>query len=66
MDDPNALKEELKHFMSRFPQGVALVTTHSGKRMIGVTISSFTSLSLDPPLVYHERTFTTIREATAG
>lgn len=51
MDELNALREELKHFMRRFPQGVTLVTTHDAGKNIGITISSFTSISLDPPLV---------------
>lgn len=51
MDDITTLREELKHFMRRFPQGVTLVTTHTKGKYVGITVSSFTSISLDPPLV---------------
>lgn len=37
--------------MSTFPSGVTVVTTAEGKRRWGVTVASFASLSLDPPLV---------------
>ena len=45
--DPQAFKQA----MSQFASGVTVVTTvHEGKRY-GITASSFSSLSLDPPLV---------------
>jgi 4-hydroxyphenylacetate 3-hydroxylase, reductase component len=38
--------------MGCFPTGVAVVTaTHTGAHAIGITVNSFTSVSLDPPLV---------------
>ncbi len=43
--------EKLKQFMRRFPQGVTVVTTSYKDRLWGITVSSFTSISLDPPLV---------------
>lgn len=42
---------EFKRAMSQFASGVTVVTTRHGKTPIGVTASSFTSLSLEPPLV---------------
>jgi len=45
------VKEELKHAMRAYPQGVTIVTTASGGSPKGMTVSSFTSVSLDPPLV---------------
>lgn len=46
--DARALRDALGHF----PTGVALVTTRATDgRPIGLTINSFASLSLDPPLV---------------
>lgn len=43
---------QLRHALGRFATGVAIVTTRdvSGRRL-GLTINSFSSLSLDPPLV---------------
>lgn len=37
--------------MSHFPCGVTIVTTTDDGRPVGLTVSSFCSLSLDPPLV---------------
>jgi flavin reductase (DIM6/NTAB) family NADH-FMN oxidoreductase RutF len=37
--------------LSQFPTGVCIVTAASANGPIGMTISSFNSLSLDPPLV---------------
>ena len=45
------IQSELKEAMRRFPQGVTVVTTHSNDGPKGMTVSSFTSVSLDPPLV---------------
>jgi len=46
--DPQALRQTL----SCFPTGVAIATTRSrDDEPIGVTISSFNSVSMDPPLV---------------
>jgi flavin reductase (DIM6/NTAB) family NADH-FMN oxidoreductase RutF len=42
---------ELRAAMSRFATGVAVVTTFDGEKREGLTINSFSSLSLDPPLV---------------
>ncbi|HZW56678.1 MAG TPA: flavin reductase family protein [Nitrososphaerales archaeon] len=47
----NSLVENLKRFMRQFPQGVTLITTIEGGRPRGMTVSSFTSLSLAPPLI---------------
>src|SRR5271157_3995966 len=37
--------------MRSFPQGVTVVTTTFGSVPKGITVSSFTSVSLDPPLI---------------
>ena len=42
---------DFKRAMSQFASGVTVVTTRYGDKPIGMTASSFTSLSLDPPLV---------------
>ena len=51
-DDPQIDLQEFRRALSCFATGVAVVTTldSSGER-IGMTISSFNSVSLDPPLV---------------
>jgi flavin reductase (DIM6/NTAB) family NADH-FMN oxidoreductase RutF len=41
----------LRAAMSRFATGVTVVTTIDGRRREGLTINSFSSLSLEPPLV---------------
>ena len=44
--------EGLKRLMRSFPQGVTLVTTKErGGEPFGVTVSAFSTVSLDPPLV---------------
>jgi flavin reductase (DIM6/NTAB) family NADH-FMN oxidoreductase RutF len=43
--------EELRGVMRQWATGVTLVTAQDGGTPHGMTVSSFTSLSLDPPLV---------------
>jgi flavin reductase (DIM6/NTAB) family NADH-FMN oxidoreductase RutF len=45
------LQSSLKQVMRVYPQGVTVVTTQSPAGPRGITVSSFTSVSLDPPLV---------------
>ncbi|MBK6645177.1 MAG: flavin reductase family protein [Anaerolineales bacterium] len=45
--DPN----DFKRAMGQFASGVTVVTSKHGETPIGIAASSFTSLSLDPPLV---------------
>jgi len=45
--DPNEFRRVLGHF----PTGVTVVTGMNGADPVGLTIGSFTSVSLDPPLV---------------
>jgi flavin reductase (DIM6/NTAB) family NADH-FMN oxidoreductase RutF len=55
-----------------FPTGVTVVTANSGKKTVGMTVNSFTSVSLEPPLVLwcmdrkssRYRTFTTVKNFT--
>lgn len=54
--------------LGRFPTGVAVVTASDASRGIGITVNSFTSVSLDPPLVMwcldrHSRRFTAFANA---
>ena len=43
--------EELRRAMRTWTTGVTIVTARAGEERHGMTVSSFTSLSLDPPLV---------------
>lgn len=43
--------ESLKQTMRRWASGVTVVTSNAGNERAGVTVSSFTSISVDPPLV---------------
>jgi 3-hydroxy-9,10-secoandrosta-1,3,5(10)-triene-9,17-dione monooxygenase reductase component len=52
-DDPEAVARA-RHFrdvLSRFASGVTVVTGTSGGEPVGLTCQSFSSVSLDPPLV---------------
>lgn len=40
-----------KSVLRRWVSGVAIVTTRAGERVAGMTVSSFSAVSLDPPLV---------------
>ena len=42
---------ELRGALSRFGTGVTIVTTQTAEGPIGITANSFSSVSLDPPLV---------------
>jgi flavin reductase (DIM6/NTAB) family NADH-FMN oxidoreductase RutF len=43
--------DDLRAAMRRFPCGIAVVTTEVEDQEFGVTVASFVSFSLDPPLV---------------
>jgi flavin reductase (DIM6/NTAB) family NADH-FMN oxidoreductase RutF len=45
------LQNGLKQAMRAYPQGVTVATTSSREGPRGITVSSFTSVSLEPPLV---------------
>jgi flavin reductase (DIM6/NTAB) family NADH-FMN oxidoreductase RutF len=45
------IRESLKEVMRVFPQGVTVVTTKYKNKYYGLTVSAFTSISLDPPLI---------------
>ena len=44
-------QENLRNAMRQWVSGVAVVTSVCGSAQAGTTISSFTSISLDPPLI---------------
>lgn len=41
----------MRNTMGAFPSGVTIITTTAGSRPVGLTISSFASVSMDPPLL---------------
>jgi len=43
--------ESLKQTMRRWASGVTVVTSSDGQERVGLTVSSFTSISVDPPLI---------------
>lgn len=45
------LADDFKDALAAWPSGVSVVTTREGELLYGLTVSSFTSVSLDPPLV---------------
>lgn len=50
-DEAAVNQVSMRHTMGAFPSGVTVLTTTLGTRPIGMTISSFTSVSIDPPLL---------------
>lgn len=50
-DLSSADAELLRSAMRRFASGVTVVTAGSGEQQVGITVSAFTSISLDPPVV---------------
>ncbi len=59
----------LRRCLGKFATGVAVVTTHVDAQDHGITVNSFTSISLEPPLVLwclarSSRSFDTFVEAT--
>ena len=44
-------KDFFRQVMGQFTTGVTVVTTRSHEGLAGLTVNSFTSVSLDPPLV---------------
>ena len=48
---PTFDKRAFRHCLGHFATGVTVVTCQSGQVKHGVTVNSFTSVSLDPPLV---------------
>lgn len=52
-DDPEAVAaaRRFRDVLGRFASGVTVVTTMSGGQPVGMTCQSFSSVSLDPPLV---------------
>ncbi len=49
--DPAADSRAFRRSLGMFATGVTVVTARAGDALVGVTANSFTSVSLDPPLV---------------
>jgi len=49
--DPAFDAQEFRNVLGHFPTGVTIVSGMDGEQPVGFTIGSFTSVSLDPPLV---------------
>src|SRR4051794_21661369 len=49
--DPGADSRAFRRCLGQFGSGVTVITALSPVRPIGVTVNSFASVSLDPPLV---------------
>jgi Conserved protein/domain typically associated with flavoprotein oxygenases, DIM6/NTAB family, COG1853 len=43
--------QTFRNALRRFASGVTVVATREGERLLGMTVSAFCSVSLDPPLV---------------
>lgn len=46
-----SLEDRFRNVMRRYPTGVTVVTSYLGGKPHGLTVNSFTSISLRPPLV---------------
>jgi len=44
-------KKEFRDACALYPTGVAIITARTDDVMVGMTVNSFTSVSLDPPLI---------------
>jgi flavin reductase (DIM6/NTAB) family NADH-FMN oxidoreductase RutF len=51
VEEAGAPREDMRQAMRRWSTGVAVVTLRAGEELRGVTVNSFTSVSLEPPLV---------------
>ncbi|MPZ89460.1 MAG: flavin reductase [Nitriliruptorales bacterium] len=43
--------DDFRRVLGRFPTGVTIVTAQAADRPVGMAVNSFTSVSLDPPLI---------------
>jgi flavin reductase (DIM6/NTAB) family NADH-FMN oxidoreductase RutF len=51
MEEAAFSERDLRDALGRFPTGVTVVTTMTPRGPLGMTVNSFSSVSLDPPLV---------------
>lgn len=50
-DLPSVAPQQFRDALARWASGVTIITARSGDEPVGMTAASFSSLSLDPPLV---------------
>ena len=48
---PEAMQAAYRQALGRFPTGVAFITARADGKTVGLLVNSFTSVSLNPPLV---------------
>ncbi len=64
------IEQDFKHALASWASGVAVVTTNSSGLLYGLTVSSFSALSLDPPLILvclgHANRMAPMIEASGG
>ena len=46
-----SIKQNLRRALGQFPTGVTVMTARRGNELVGVTASSFNTVSLEPPLI---------------
>ena len=46
-----SIKQNLRRALGQFPTGVTVMTARKGNELVGVTASSFNTVSLEPPLI---------------
>ncbi|QBY04506.1 flavin reductase [Thalassotalea sp. HSM 43] len=51
MTEPGIDPKLFRNALGKFPTGVTIITSKHGDEQIGMTISSFNSVSLNPPLI---------------
>ncbi|MBD2763594.1 flavin reductase family protein [Kocuria sp. cx-116] len=49
--DPTSDLKAFRNALGTFPTGVAIITTRSGDKSVGITVNSFSSVSLDPAVI---------------
>jgi flavin reductase (DIM6/NTAB) family NADH-FMN oxidoreductase RutF/DNA-binding MarR family transcriptional regulator len=50
-DDPAQDSREFRRCLGQFSTGVTVITGRAGETLVGMTVNSFSSVSLDPPLI---------------
>ncbi len=50
-DTPSATTDDLRQALRQFASGVTVVTAEAEGELYGITVSAFTSISLDPPVI---------------